>query len=136
MAVLLLSSLLLLLPHLVPAKVFLVDTEAISDETGDSPAVATGQDYHKYASFRPDDLHGSDEDGPTNCLDMDKWTKRNDAMEKRQEAREKKTGKKVTPKGHWITGEKGSNRFCCDKGELKGSVVANPGRCPRAIRRR
>ena len=84
----LLAYLLLLLPPLLPAKVFLVKTEAVSDKPGSAQGMQDGQDYTR---CHPD----CGQSKPKDCLyNSVKWTKKNNAMEKRQEARGRK-GKKV-----------------------------------------
>ena len=135
----LLASLLLLLSPLLSAKVFLVDTEAGRDKTGWAESSQDGQDYTR---CHPD----CGQSKPKDCLyNSVKWTKKNNAMEKRQEARGRK-GKKVFENGgFWIMGHdarplpKGTNRFCCEhiwwrwSGGRKGELVENLGSCKKSV---
>ena len=129
MAVPLLSSLLLLLPPLLPAKVFLVetealsdeteenaeffpvDTEAVSEETGETADSQNGLDYSESRCRNTRGCGNSHSLGAgyyaakeaTECGDDPKWTKRNKMMEKRQEARrEEGAAPSSLPGGFWI----------------------------------
>ena len=124
---LLLSSLLLLLPPLLPAKIFLVDTQAVSEETGENGDSQNNQDYaQRCRNTRGCGNSHSLGAGyyaakeATECGDDPKWTKRNKMMEKRQEARrEEGAAPSSLPGGFWIKMKggkllpKGADRFCC-----------------------
>ena len=139
MPVLLLSCLLLLLPPLLPAQVFLVETEAVSEEAGQTADSQEGQDYMERCRTIGRCGGRPNSDAYNSCLKNPKWTKRNDGMLKRREARrEKGETLPLDPGGFWVMGRhsgkllpKGSDRFCCHTLTGDAELVKNPRICNR-----
>ena len=137
----LLAFLLLLLSHLVPGKVLLLDTETKSEDSGE---MHVGQDYDKFwvpYHHWPGSQEEEEEEEDFiqtiwggNCHYERKWHKKNNKMKKKMDARGRKKGIKVAPKGFWIHYHIGTDRFCCKNRQYKGILAANPGECRQAIK--